>query len=154
MSIPSDYNNAKGRTCRYEVINEWDEWYQDHKKGDGVLEETSVYSTRLKESVDQLNAERDEFDDAYSSAANRIAELMDDENSVDVGSMPLNKVKNVINTVAQDRTPVKQDVNGNWRDAAGRFTYAPEEDDERKPVKKDVNGNWRDKYGRFTYSPS
>ena len=30
VSIPSDYNNTKGRCCRYEVIGEW-EGYQDYK---------------------------------------------------------------------------------------------------------------------------
>ena len=26
VSIPSDYNNAKGRTCRYEVVGEYENW--------------------------------------------------------------------------------------------------------------------------------
>lgn len=30
VSIPSDYNNTKGRCCRYEVIGEWED-YQDYK---------------------------------------------------------------------------------------------------------------------------
>ncbi len=40
VSIPSDYDNAKGRTCRYEVIGELER--EDHFYDD---EEPSVYRT-------------------------------------------------------------------------------------------------------------
>jgi len=32
VSIPSDYNNAKGRTCRYEVVDEHDKENADHEE--------------------------------------------------------------------------------------------------------------------------
>jgi hypothetical protein len=46
VSIPSDYKNAKGRTCEYEVVAE----YGDHDKGDwtkdSVVDVTNYHNKR------------------------------------------------------------------------------------------------------------
>jgi hypothetical protein len=43
VSIPSDYDNAKGRACTYEVIDEWNEWYEKYGKK-AMLEYEAVYT--------------------------------------------------------------------------------------------------------------
>lgn len=63
VSIPSDYNNAKGRTCRYEVINEWEEWYEKYGV-ENKLEDTAVYPEKeFDHDGESFNYEKYDDDD-------------------------------------------------------------------------------------------
>lgn len=61
VSIPSDYNNAKGRCCKYEVVGEWNEWYENFKANKELLEgsvvNTDFDTTVLKAEIEALVAE-------------------------------------------------------------------------------------------------
>ena len=65
VSIPSDYNNAKGRTWRYEVVNEVTNDGKTEIKGDCITNEETYHddypTMRLKEDTPTL----DEFDSMY-----------------------------------------------------------------------------------------
>lgn len=57
VSIPSDYNNAKGRTCRYEVVGEHEAENRDY---------TEAFSTAVVGDYDHLEDDLDEdFDDDF-----------------------------------------------------------------------------------------
>lgn len=66
VSIPSDYNNAKGRTCRYEVVGEVtaDNWRSDLSKKD--FTENAV--------VTDYDDEDDEADESLNNLMRRIDE--------------------------------------------------------------------------------
>lgn len=58
VSIPSDYDNAKGRTCRYEVVDELEDWRET---------ELEAWFTEQHGSVDEPADEPVEEDDAPSN---------------------------------------------------------------------------------------
>lgn len=61
VAIPTDYNNAKGRTCRYEVIGELKHKNEEHLEG--TFRPSENYKAPKDDSFDDDN--HDEFDDYY-----------------------------------------------------------------------------------------
>lgn len=84
VSIPSDYNNAKGRTCRYEVIGE-------HHSENMEAFFAPVYSTPTSEEYDDYkkyddyedDEDNEDYDDAYEAGANAGYEDASNGNSYD-----------------------------------------------------------------------
>ena len=75
VSIPSDYDNAKGRTCRYEVVGEIEDWVNDRI--------TSWYTDEYDQAdddLDEFDDDLDEFDDDLDDGLPHgdMEELMDD----------------------------------------------------------------------------
>lgn len=59
VSIPADYNNTKGRCCRYEVVGEYADYRRDHPT---PLFSTSVWSCDGDDSDgEELDLEEDDF---------------------------------------------------------------------------------------------
>lgn len=79
VAIPSDYNNAKGRTCRYEVVDELDTSVGSDADSTASIrdsyEDKYSYSTSIWPD-DELEEFDDEFDDELDG-------LMDDEDASD-----------------------------------------------------------------------
>jgi hypothetical protein len=63
VSIPSDYNNTKGRTCRYEVIGEVENWQDDD-----IFKNYSEHRSFYEENEDELeNDENESYDQEYDT---------------------------------------------------------------------------------------
>lgn len=68
VSIPADYNNAKGRTCEYVVVDELDDW-QNRLKAYFVANKKPTHSEASNDGIpewleeDEDEEEWDEFDD-------------------------------------------------------------------------------------------
>lgn len=78
VSIPSDYNFTKGRTCRYEVVGEVDLSAESTKQEWGIYDEQFTLFDVLDNWDDPLDwyddedDEDDEYDDRYDSYAERF----------------------------------------------------------------------------------
>ncbi len=64
VAIPADYNNTKGRACRYEVIGELDKWhspYLEDKEAKEILPEITPKPVYAEEDYEESEHE-DEYD--------------------------------------------------------------------------------------------
>ena len=62
VSVPSDYNNQKLRTCRYEVMFEVE-------NADDTLTGRTYYQTHSPAETDEDEAELTDYDEGYTAAA-------------------------------------------------------------------------------------
>ena len=76
VSIPSDYNNSKGRACRYEVLRELTDWKDE--RIEGLVSDYGTYD------YDQLNMDdEDDEDDEDFDLRDLYVENYEDEDDED-----------------------------------------------------------------------
>lgn len=59
VAIPSDYNNAKGRTCRYEVVDNWMDWDKFVKENKDMFTSSVVNTYTPPENKNEVTVDDD-----------------------------------------------------------------------------------------------
>ena len=92
VSIPSDYNFTKGRTCRYEVVGEVDLSAESTKQEWGIYDEKFTLFDVLEDWDDPLDwydDEDDDDDEEYADEYDSYAERFFDDNKPEVQATDL-----------------------------------------------------------------
>jgi hypothetical protein len=135
VAIPADYNNTKGRTCKYEVIGEYtDDWRSKLDRDENGFD-SDLYSSdggeyedeqETCENCDTILDNHDEYETLCNSCANDNAEGEDLQCSADVGDECCGNNCCHDESVTNDGYGIKPNGHKfhNMRDAFGRFIKA------------------------------
>lgn len=129
VAIPADYNNTKGRTCRYEVIGEYtDDWRSKLDRGENGWD-NDLYSSDGGEYEDDEDAPlchicgtdlTNTYDDYVGERCKSCADVEDDQHDED-GTNDVMDAVDYINSHDVVKTPSPTPYH-NVRDEKGRFT--------------------------------